>query len=734
MNVVLSKIFKSYGVIIVLIISAPHISFAQKKQISLEDIWEKRTFSAKSVPGFNFMNDGEHYTVLESNKLIKKNITNDNVQTALVDFAMITSDPKITNVDSYSFSSDESKILISQNDEKIYRHSSKGEYYSYDFTTSSLVRIFPKGKIMYPTFNPSADKVAFVYDNNIYIQDLKTNKVSQVTTDGSNNHIINGASDWVYEEEFGLLRCFEWSPNGDKIAYIKTNETDVREYTMDYYYDEAYPRAYSFKYPKVGEKNASLSIWMYDINSKETSQVNTGIDPSMDSYYPRIKWTNSNDNLCITWMNRWQNHLKLILYSSRSLTSSIILEEKNKYYIDLHDNLTFLKNGKEFLWTSEQDGYNHIYKYNMSGKLVQQISNGTNELTEFYGLNAAENKIYYQRSENNGLDRKIYSMDINGKNIKCLDDRSGNHSVQMSKGAKYFIHTYSTLQRLPQYQIIDADSKIIKRLEDNSFLSNKMQEYNLSNVDLTSIKNKNGDALNAILIKPNDFDTAKKYPVFMFLYGGPGSQQVMNRWNSFGNYWWFQMLAQKGYIICIVDNRGTGGRGEEFKKMTYLQMGKYETEDQIDAAKYLGSLRYVDASRIGIYGWSYGGYMSSLCLLKGNDVFKAAIAVAPVTNWKWYDSVYTERYMRDTKENKAGYDDNSPVNFADRLKGNFLLVHGIADDNVHFQNSVEMTNALIKNKKQFDLMVYPNRNHSIFGDNARMHLFTKMTNFVLEKI
>ena len=707
---------------------------AQLKKVSLEDILENRTFSARSIPGFNFMKNGMEYTSLVANQIKVIDIQSGKKEKIIFDLKELNN-PSIQQLNSYSFSNDERKILFSQNDEQIYRHSSKGEYYSYDIETKKLTRIFPQGKIMYPQFSPQGDKIAFVFENNLYVQDLSAeNNIIQITKDGKWNEIINGASDWVYEEEFVLTRSFEWSANGDKIAFIRTDESKVKEFQMEYYRNDAYPEPYKFKYPKVGETNATLSIWLYQLKENKLSEINTGIDKTIDSYYPRITWTNDNDQLCITWMNRWQNHLKLINYSCSRRKASILLEEKNKYYIDIHDYLVFLKNGKEFLWLSESDGYNQIYLYDMNGKLKKQITSEKNEVTEFYGFDEAENILYYQSAENDGLDRKIYSIKKDGTNKRELSTGNGTHQVQISPGAKYFVHTYSTIKSLPTYRIVDQNWKEVRVLEDNSNLKEKLKEYTFSDVEITKIPNKQGVQLNSILIKPTNFDPTKKYPVFMFLYGGPGSQQVANKWNSFGNYWWFQLLADKGYLIAIVDNRGTGGRGEEFKKMTYLQLGKFETEDQIDAARYLSTLKYVDGSRIGIYGWSYGGYMSSLCLLKGNDVFKAAIAVAPVTNWKWYDSIYTERYMKDGKENKQGYEENSPVNFVDRLKGNYLLVHGLADDNVHFQNAAEMINALVKNKKQFDLYVYPNRNHGIYGDNARMHLFTKMTNFVTEKI
>ncbi len=704
---------------------------AQLKEITLEDIYEKGTFAGKGVPGFNFTKDGLHFTRQMGSKIIKYEIKSGDEKEVLFNSDEDANGILKGKMQSYSFSKDESKLIITTSSEQIYRYSSIGEYYIYDLKSKKLQRIFPNGKVKYPTFNPQGDKVAFVYDNDLYYQDLNSDKIMRVTKDGKKNAIINGASDWVYEEEFTLTRSFEWSPNGDQIAYIRFDESKVKEFTLEYYRNGVYPEPYTFKYPKVGEANAILTVWNYHLKKKKAKQMDIG--PREDDYIPRINWTNDNNELCIRWMNRDQNHLKLILANTSTGKFRTLLDENNKYYIDIHDNLTFLKNG-QFLWTSEMDGYNQLYLYDMSGKLIRQITTGQKEITDFYGIDEQEKYALIQLSESDGTERKIYSVSLEGGKLNCLTNSAGTHGAQVSPGLKFMVLSSSDLKNPPTYRITDSEGNEIRMLEDNAAVKEKMKQYVLSDLELTKIRNHENIDMNTIMIKPKNFDQNKKYPVFMFLYGGPGSQEVMNKWNSFGYYWWLQMIAQKGYIICIVDNRGTGGRGEEFKKMTYLQLGKYETQDQIDAAKYLASLPYVDGNRIGIFGWSYGGYMSSLCILKGNDVFKSAIAVAPVTNWKWYDSIYTERFMKRTSDNQKGYDENSPVNFADRLKGNYLLVHGLADDNVHFQNSAEMANALIKNKKQFDTYYYPNRNHGISGQNAKIHLFTKMTSFVLEKI
>ncbi len=706
------------------------ILFSQDKMISLEDIYEKGTFSAKGIPGFNFMKDGLHYTKQSGTKILKNDLESGQEVAVLFDAADFADIFK-GRLESYSFSADETKILLATGREAIYRYSSVANYYSYDVQTKTITRIFPNGKIKFPSYDPSGSKVAFVYENDLYYQDLMKNKIVRITKDGRVNNIINGASDWVYEEEFTLTQAYEWSPLGDQIAFIRFDESKVKEFTLDYFRGEAYPEKYTFKYPKVGEENSKLTVYNYSLKKNKLRELDLG--PREDDYIPRIQWTLNNDELCVSWLNRDQNHLKLILVNTKTKSNRILLEERNKYYMDIHDHLQFLS-GERFLWTSEQDGFNHLYLYDMNGKLLRQLTKGTDELTEVYGMDFEAKSILCQFATSEGIQRKISLIRLEDGTTRDIIQAPGTHNVQASPGLKYLFVSSSDISRPVEYRLTDLNGNTVRVLETNEALRKRMEEYALADVQLTKIANREGTMLNALLMKPKDFSPIKKYPVFMFLYGGPGSQQVMNRWNSTGNYWWFQMLAQKGYIICVVDNRGTGGRGEEFKKMTYMQLGHYETEDQIDAAKYLSSLPYVDGSRIGIFGWSYGGYMSSLCILKGNDVFKSAIAVAPVTNWKWYDSIYTERYMKRTSDNKSGYEENSPVNFADRLKGNYLLVHGMADDNVHFQNTAEMANALIKNKKQFDTYFYPNRNHGIGGDNARIHLYQKMTNFILEKL
>ena len=702
-----------------------------QKNITLEDIWQDYTFVGKSIPGFTFQKDGKHYTRLEKNKIIQYDLTTGKATKTILDATTLKGQAGFSGkIASYTFSSDESKILLTTDKEPIYRYSFKANYYVWD--GAKLTSLFDKGKQMYANFSPEADKVAFVHDNNLYIKDLTSQKTTTVTTDGKINEIINGGTDWVYEEEFAFSRAFEWSPNGKRLAYFRFDESQVKEYILTHFREGLYPEYEKFKYPKVGEKNSEVSIHIYDLKKNKTITVDVGTEK--DQYIPRIKWTNNPKKLCVYRLNRHQNHIELLLADSKTGATKVILDEKNEAYIAqwVLDNLTFVGDD-QFIWTSEKDGWHHIYLHNLKDKSVKQLTHGEYEITKLYGYDKKNKTIFFQAAKESPLQREIYALPINATTPTKLTSQAGTNSAQFSSTFDYFVNTYSNINTPRTYKVYDRNAKLIRTIEDNSDLINIQKAYNVSPVEFTTITTEKDVVLNAYTIKPPNFDPTKKYPVFMYLYGGPGSQQVVDSWRG-QNYWWFQMLAQQGYIIACVDNRGTGGRGEAFKKITYQQLGHYETIDQINAAKYLASLPYTDANRIGIFGWSYGGYMSSSCLFKGNDVFKAAIAIAPVTNWKWYDTIYTERFMRTEKENPKGYHDNSPVNFAHLLKGNLFVAHGTGDDNVHFQNTAELFNALIKANKQYTTYIYPNRNHGIYGGTTRLHLYRAMTNFLTEKL
>ena len=690
--------------------------FAQNK-ITIEDIYQKGTFRARGVPGFNFLKDGKTYSAQDKNKILRMDLATGKPVETIYDGAEA--------FEEYTFSTDESKILLGTEGEQIYRRSSKSAFKIWD--GKALTPLFAVRQNN-PMFNSDATKVAFTSDNNLYVKDLQKNKTTQITKDGVKNKIINGFADWVYEEEFSFTRAFEWSPDGSKIAFLRFDETAVPEYHLDFFNKGAYPETYNFKYPKVGEKNSIVTVWQYDVKKGKLKQIQT----NGGEYFPRLRYTPTNQ-LIVFKMNRLQNELDLLVADDKGNTS-VLLHESRPTFVDveMNDDLMFLADGG-FIKSSEQDGWNHIYRYDKAGKLLKQLTKGDFDVRKIYGVDEKRGEIYYQASKQTPMQKGIYALKLDGSNERYLVGGSGTNDGDFSATYDYLVTNHSGLNEPPNYGILSNEGKVVRDLENNEKLRLKMNEYDFVKSEFFKLTTSENVELNGWMMKPRDFDSTKKYPVFMTQYSGPNSQSVNDAWGG-ANYLWYQMLAQKGYIVVCVDPRGTGGRGEAFRKITYKQLGHYETIDQIEAAKWLGKQPYVDSKRIGIFGWSYGGYMSSLCILKGADVFKTAIAVAPVTNWKWYDSVYTERYMQTEKENAAGYADNSPVNFADKLRGNYLLIHGTTDDNVHFQNSIEMANALIAANKQYDTYFYPNRNHGINSGNARLHLYNKMTNFILEKL
>ena len=713
---------------LIYLLTFPLALFAQKKKITLENIWKTYDFYPKSVSGFNSMQDGNFYSKIDE-KEENTEINKYSFRSGQKVRTLVNSKNLDIDISNYTFSDDEKKILFATETQSIYRYSSKSIYYTYDIRTKKLEKL-SDDMVMYADFSPSGNKVAYVNANNLFVKDISSGAITKITSDGELNRIINGATDWVYEEEFGLVQAFFWSPDGKQIAFYKFDESEVKEFSMDMFKNELYPSQYEFKYPKAGEDNSKLSIHLYNLEKNETSVISLNKDYE---YLPRMNWTKSSEILYVLGMNRHQNELDFILYNTSNKTSEVLFSENDKYYIDIHDNTTFTDNGKSLIWSSEKSGFNHLYLVNLEDGSMQQITSGDWEVTKYHGMNSKGNKVFYTSNEEGVINRSLYSIDLDGSNKIKLSSGIGTHSSKFSNGMKYYSNTFSTADTPPYISLHNYTGEEIRVLENNSQLTNKMKEFDLTNKEFFSFTTSEDVSLNGWIIKPSDFDENKEYPVFMFLYGGPGSQQVLNSWGWF-NYFWYQHLAQKGYIVACVDNRGTGGRGAEFKKMTYQQLGKYEIIDQIEANKYLASLEYVDGNRIGIQGWSYGGYMSSLAITKGADVFKMAIAVAPVTNWRYYDNIYTERYMRTPQENASGYDDNSPINHVDSLKGSYLLIHGTADDNVHVQNTYEMVSALVKANKQFDLFVYPDKNHGIYGGNTRLHLYHKMTNFIEDNL
>lgn len=696
------------------------------KEITLEEIWGGE-FSTERMNSLNSMK-GDFYTLLNRDsdgisKVEKYSYkTLEKVET-IVDG---NDNKRLSYFSSYAFNDDETKVILGKDLQRVYRRSVKGTYYVYDVASKRLSLI---GKeIQEPSFSADNSKIAYANYNNLYILNLRNNRITQVTNDGKYNDIINGTTDWVYEEEFGFVKAFEWSNDGKFIAFLRFDESDVREFSMNVTGSELYPSQHVFKYPKAGEDNAKVSLHIYNVGLKTTKKIELG----NYEYIPRIKWSNDANILIATTLNRKQNDLKLHKVNAITSSSTLLLNEKDSAYVDIHDNLTFL-NDNSFIWTSESDGFNHIYHYDFNGKLINQITKGDWEVTNYYGYNPSKKTIYYQSVENGSINRGVYSIGLDGNNKKLLSNEAGNNSASFSDNLNYFINTHSTADLPPIYSLYNAEGEMLKVIKDNSALKEKLAEYKMSPKEFSTI-DINGEELNMWMIKPADFDETKEYPMLMFQYSGPGSQQVANRWNGSNDYW-HQMLAQKGMIVVCIDPRGTGLKGRDFKKVTQKELGKYEVEDQITAAKKLGERSYIDANNIGIWGWSYGGFMSTNCILKGNDVFAAAIAVAPVTSWRFYDTVYTERYMETPQENASGYDDNSPINYADRLKGKYLIVHGSGDDNVHQQNTMRMINALIEANKDFEQAIYPDRTHGIYkGKNTRLHLYNKMTSFIQESL
>jgi len=719
--------FKYYIFIAVLLIAL--VLSAQQKQITIRDIYTG-TFSAEGLDALRSTNSGSAYTVLNHNTSTgATSVDMYEYRTSKKVATILSSDDStdLPQFSTYAFSKDASKLLLGTAVSSIYRNSTKGIYFVYDIALKKVMNIHA-AKIQEPKLSPDGKKVAYVFENNLFAMDLETEITTQITTDGEKNKIINGVTDWVYEEEFTFVRAFEWNIDSSKIAFLRFDETGVSEFSMDIYGEGNYPEKQVFKYPKAGEENAKVSLHIYDSEEKITLDIRLD-----DAYYiPRLKWMQNENALSVQTINRHQNHLKLYKINATNGGATLLLEEKDKAYLDIQDALTFLADDS-FIWLSERDGWYHLYLYNAEGKLIQQLTKGNWEVTSFYGYDQNDDKVYYQSTENGTINRGIYSVESSGKNRKELAVTMGTNSASFSKNYSYFINTYSSATTPPRYTLHNAlTGKKIKDILDNTSLQNSLTTYSITPKEFDTIE-VNGNTLNMYTIKPTNFDKTKKYPLLMYQYSGPRSQNVANSWMTANDYW-HQMLVAKGYIIACVDGRGTGFKGRDFEKITYLNLANLETQDQIAAAEKLSELPYIDEEKTGIWGWSYGGLIAANCLLKGNTTFEVAIAVAPVTSWRFYDTIYTERYMRTPQENPDGYDANAPLNYAALLKGKLLLLHGSGDDNVHVQNTMRFAEALIQANKQFDWGIYPDKNHGIYGGNTRIHLFHKMTRFLESKL
>lgn len=710
---------------------------AGDKELTIEDIFGSKKFATRSLQGVQWKKDGKSFSFLETDTATKSMAimhmdVRNGAKSVLVTGAQLKlqSDDPVFRFSTYQWSPDERSILfVSAPPEKQYlsRLTPAGNLFLYSLDTKKFTRLTNVDVPQYnQKFSPDGKSIGYVRENNIYLYDIASSSETQLTTDGA-QYIINGKFDWVYEEEFGISDGWSWSPDGSRIAYWQLDEHRVPEYTMTEW-DSTHLNLITMKYPKPGDQNSIVKIGVLDVASKRTEWVNLGANDDM--YIPRMKWTKDKNILSIQRMNREQNTIELLFCDIQKKSLRTILTETSDTWVEVHDDLRFLINGT-FLWSSERDGYNQLYLYKSDGTLIRQITKGQWDVDAFYGVDEKSGILYYTSGEQSPIERHMYAIRIDGTGKRKITGSSGTYSALFSPTFENYIGYFSSTTTPTKIAMHNNDGKQMFFIEENQMPARK--DYSLGQVSFVSFTTTDGMKLNASLLTPTQFDSSKRYPVLVFTYGGPGSQVVRNSWGG-SNYLWYSMLAEKGYLIFMVDNRGTGARGSAFKKMTYKNLGKWEVNDQIEGAKYLSGLPYVDKNRIGIWGWSYGGYTSSMVILLGADYFRAAIAVAPVTHWKFYDTIYSERFMGTPKNNPDGYKNSAPIDYADKLKGKFLLIHGTSDDNVHFQNSVTIASALQQAKKQFETMYYPNKNHGISGGATRIHLYTLMTNFLLENL
>lgn len=712
---------------------------AQKK-ITLDDCFESYRFYLNNSPDFSFMKDGLHYTLLENDAIERYDL-----RTQQQDSTLVAAGEIKIKFDTYTFSKDEQFLLLRSETEPLYRHSILATYHVFDLRSRKLAKVNEGSPAQFAAISPDGTKVAFVMNNNIYVRYLPDGRLVQVTDDGQKNKIINGVPDWIYEEEFSPadgegMTALEWNPDGQRFAFFRFDESEVPTMPLTWYESGVYPRQSEFKYPKVGANNATVSVYIYDIAHERFAPC-PDVKVNPDDYLVRLNWA-SKFNLVVTRLNRMQDTLDLVLLAPEGLgeylafEQELLLRETDTAYVDVADYLTFLDEPHQYIWSSERSGYNHIYLYDfISGNLLSPLTSGNFDVTSFYGVDEKNGKFYYQTATPTPMDRQVWEGDLKGvAPPRLLTTRAGANDAIFTPTFDHYLLDWSDANMPNVVSLHERNGSFLKTFEDNAHILQLRKQYGFVAKSFFKFNTPDGTELNGWMLRPDSLEAGRKYPVLVDIYGGPGSQTVQNQYDGYIGSW-HQMMVQQGYIVVSVDNRGTGARGRDFKKCTQLQLGRLETEDQIAAARYLATLPYIDSSRIGIWGWSFGGYLSTSCILKGADVFKMAVAVAPVTNWKWYDAAYTERYMHTTATNSKGYEENSPVNFTDRLRGgNYLICHGMTDDNVHFQQTAEMINALVKSGKMFDTCYYPNRDHGIYTDNATRHLFTKITDFILERL
>lgn len=715
----------------------------QAQKVTLQDV-AQGTYRASGIYGIKPMLDGEHYTQISSDRkrIVKYSFkTGEEVETI---FDVTTArDCSLTSFDDYIMSPDERLILIQTETKPIYRRSFTAVYYIYNVRNNKLEPLSNNGPQQVPLFSPDGNQIAFVRNNNIYLVKLLfNNSESQVTKDGEYNKVLNGIPDWVYEEEFGFNRAFDFSADSKMLAYIRFDESAVKMFSFPWYKGmapekmqyETYPGSYDYKYPKSGMQNSQVSVHTFDIKSKVTRTMDLQLDK--EDYIPRIRFTSDPEKLAIMVLNRHQNRFDLYFANPRSTLCKVAIRDEAPQYIkeQAYANIEFFD--KNIVMMSERDGYNHLYLYTIGGNLVKQITKGDFEVKDFLGWDQNANVFYYTSNEESPLRTAVYKIDAKGKKTK-LSTRVGTNSAIFSHSMKYYINTYSSISTPTRITINNNQGKELKTLMDNAALKEKVARLNMPIKEFFTFTTSDGVKLNGWMMKPANFNPNKKYPVIMHQYSGPGSQQVIDRWNigSFSDGGMFEAyMCDKGFVMVCVDGRGTGGRGAAFEKCTYMFLGVKEAKDQVETAKYLGTLPFVDKNKIGIWGWSFGGYTTLMSMSEGTPVFRAGVAIAAPSDWKFYDTVYTERFMRTPKENGDGYAASSAILRADKLHGSLLLIHGTADDNVHFQNCAEYSEALVQANKQFDMQIYTNRNHGIAGGNTRNHLMNRVANFFMEEM
>ncbi|MDG5798747.1 S9 family peptidase [Marinilabiliaceae bacterium ANBcel2] len=727
---------KLFGCFILCVTFLAQPIVGEQKEFTLDDFVSKGTFSHSTIGDIKPMNNGDYYSKLEEGGTLisRYEYSSGERSNVIIDVAMLDG-VDLESVDGYVFSDDESRALIWNNRKQIYRRSYSADYYIVDVQREEVEPLSEHGGEMVPLFSPDGHRVAYVRDNNIYIYNVRFKSTTQVTDDGEKDYIINGLADWVYEEEFYLTRAFDWSPDSRDLAFIRFDESQVNSYSFPLYQGsnpsndqyELYPGSYTYKYPKAGEDNSKVLVHVFNLHNRTTKEMDLD---TKDKYVPLIKWTTNPSKLAVLILNRRQNRLDLNIVNPASGVSRTLFTDKNDRYISSSSlqNFHFIDGDRYFIYVGELDGYNHIHLFGMDGIHRHNITKGEWDVTSFLGYDKDNEVVYFQAAKESPLTREVYSVSLDGNDLKQLSDKghTGHATASFSSDYSYYIMEQSSVSAPPVYNVYDSRRNRLRAvLADNKELSKKVGEYNLQEKEFFTFNIDEGTELNGWMLTPPDFDSSREYPLVMIQYSGPNTQQVLNRWGV----GWEQYLINRGYVVVSVDGRGTGARGEDFRKQTYMQMGKLESDDQISAAKYLSSLSYIDESNIAIWGWSYGGFVTALSMSK-SDMFKAGIAVAPVTHWKYYDTGYTERLMRRPQENPSGYSNNAPINMVDDLSGRLFLIHGTADDNVHFQNVAEYADRLIEAGKQFDMFVYPNHDHSISAGNARSHLYRMKVNFL----